>query len=253
MSSSNLFGSSLKWKLLRSRLSISAPRMAIRTQASWPVQALLIVLIMVLGTMFAIRVYELGRSFTGINPGVARERIASLQEELERLRSERDQFSTTVNSAESQLNIERAAQKQLVSQVKALEVENNKLKEDLAFFESLLPADTGPNGISVRSLTADIIGPNQLRYRLLVMQGAKGNRDFSGNLQLMVTVLQNGNNAMIVFPDGKTGDTDKFKLAFRHYQRIEGVLTLPEGVTMKAVHARILEKGQLRAQHIANL
>jgi hypothetical protein len=34
---------------------------------------------------------------------------------------------------------------------------------------------------------------------------------------------------------------------------MEGVLTLPEGVTMKAVQARILQNGQIRAQQAANL
>jgi hypothetical protein len=172
---------------------------------------------------------------------------------MEQLRDERDAFSATVNAAESQINIERAAQKQLVTQVKALEAENIKLKEDLAFFESLLPTDTGPQGISIRRLTADMVSPNQLRYRLLVMQGAKGNHDFSGNLQLIVTVEQGGKSSMMTFPDGKSSDAHNFRLAFRHYQRMEGILTLPEGVAMKAIQARILEKGQVRVQESANL
>ena len=48
--------------------------------------------------------------------------------------------------------IERAAHKQLAAQVKALEAENARLKEDLAFFDSLLPAGTGSEGISIRRL-----------------------------------------------------------------------------------------------------
>ncbi len=58
---------------------------------------------------------------------------------------------------------------------------------------------------------------------------------------------------MINFPEGKSGEMDKFRLGFRHYQRLEGVLTLPEGVAVQAVQARILEKGQLRAQQSAKL
>ncbi len=197
--------------------------------------------------------YGLGRSITGFNPSAIEEQLAVFQEQAEKLRGERDQLSTTVNAAESQLNIERSAQKQLVMQVKALESENIRLKEDLAFFESLLPADTGSQGVSIRRLKADIVAPNQLRYRLLIMQGGKGGHDFVGNLQLAVTVLQGGKSAMIVFPDGKASDADKFKLGFKHYQRVEGVLILPEGALMKAVQARILDRGQIRAQQSSNL
>jgi len=211
------------------------------------------VVVVAVGGAGALWAYDLGRSLAGINPGATRQQVAALKDELERLRTERDQFSSTVNSAESQLNIEKAAQKQLVTQVKALEAENIKLKEDLAFFESLLPAHTGPQGISIRRLQAEVIAPNQLRYRLLVMQGGKGVQDFAGNLQLVVTVIQDGKSAMMTFPDGKVSDTDKFKLTFKHYQRMEGVLTLPEGVSMKAVQARVLQNGQIRAQQAATL
>lgn len=197
--------------------------------------------------------YGLGRSIAGFNPNAVEEQLAVFQEQVEKLKGERDQLSTTVNAAESQLNIERSAQKQLVMQVKGLESENIRLKEDLAFFESLLPADTGSQGVSIRRLKADIIAPNQLRYRLLIMQGGKGGHDFVGNLQLAVTVLQGGKSAMIVFPDGKASDADKFKLGFKHYQRVEGVLILPEGALMKAVQARILDRGQIRAQQSSNL
>lgn len=197
--------------------------------------------------------YDLGRSFTGFNPGASREELTSFKEQIDKIKTERDQFSTTVNAAESQLNIERSAQRQLAAQVKSLETENIRLKEDLAFFESLLPADTGAQGVSIRRLKAEVIAPNQLRYRLLVMQGGKGEREFVGNLQLAVTVLQGGKSAMMVFPDVNSREADKFRLGFKHYQRVEGILTLPDGVLIKAVQARILDKGQIRAHQSANL
>jgi hypothetical protein len=101
---------------------------------------------------------------------------------------------------------------------------------------------------------AEVVTPNQLRYRLLVMQGGgKGEREFVGNLQLVVTVMQDGKSAMINYPDGKSGEAEKYKLEFKYYQRVEGMLTLPQGVLIKAVQAKILDKGQVRAQQSVNL
>lgn len=248
----SLFGNSLKWKLWKRRLSISAPRMAIKKQLSWPVRTLLVIGVLLLGVMLTVRAYEFGRNLTGFKSGIVTEHVENLRGQIKQLENERDAFSATANAAESQINIERAAQKQLVTQVKALEAENIKLKEDLAFFESLLPADTG-QGLSIRRLTVDTVSGNQLRYRMLVMQGGKGNRDFIGNLQLLVIAGKSGNNVTIAFPDGKTDSAEKFKLSFKHYQRVEGIVTLPDGVSPKAVQARILEKGQVRAQQSANL
>jgi hypothetical protein len=253
MPSPNPFSNSLKYKLWVRRLSVSAPKMTIKTQMSLSFRLLFLALVLGLGGAVSMWTYDLGRSITGFNPRETSDQLAIFQEQIEKLRAERDEFSGTVNAAESKLNIERSAQKQLVMQVKTLESENIKLKEDLAFFESLLPADTGAQGISIRRLKVDTIAPNQLRYRLLIMQGGKGEQYFVGNLQLAITVLQNGADAMITFPEGKLGDADKFKLGFKHYQRVEGVLTLPEGASMKAVQARVLERGQIRAQQAANL
>lgn len=188
--------------------------------------------------------------------GAARDigkQLAEYQEKLEKLTEERDQFSSLANAAESQINMEKAAQKQLAAQIKALESESTKLKEELAFYDSLLPNVTGPLGITIRRLKVDLVAPNQLRYQLLIMQGGKGDQNFIGNLQLTLATVQGGKSAMMNFPESNSAEQDKFKLSFRHYQRVEGVLTLPEGVTVRQVQARVLDKGQVRAQQTANL
>lgn len=252
MSHSPSLFNSMKFRLWRRRMSVSSPRMAIKSQLPWPMRLLLVVVIGMAGAL-AMWGYDAGLSLPRVHPENSREQIARYKEQVERLTAERDQFSTTVNSAESQLNIERSAQKQLAAQVRTLESENTRLKEDLAFFESLLPNATGPLGVSIRRLKVDQIAPNQLRYRLLVMQGGRGDHDFIGNLQLVVTVLKDGKSAMMTFPDGNPNEQGKYKLSFKHYQRVEGVLTLPEGAVTKLVQARVLEKGQIRAQQSANL
>ncbi|MGH8806438.1 MAG: DUF6776 family protein [Noviherbaspirillum sp.] len=244
---------SMKFRLWRRRMSVSSPKMTIKTQMSWSIRMLLAVLVIALGGAIALWVYDAGRGLTGAHADNTREQLAKYKEQLETLNAERDQFSSTANAAESQLNIERSAQKQLAAQVKNLESENTRLKEDLAFFESLLPNATGPQGISIRRLKVDLIAPNQLRYRLLVMQGGSGEQRFIGNLQLAVTTLQDGKNAMMTFPDATPAEQEKFKLSFKHYQRVEGVLTLPEGALTKLVQARVLEKGQILAQLATNL
>ncbi|QDZ30740.1 hypothetical protein FAY22_21485 [Noviherbaspirillum sp. UKPF54] len=233
-------------------MSVSSPRMAIKSQLPWSVRLLLVVMIGLVGAM-AMWSFDAGLGLPSPYPANLREQISRYKEQVERLTAERDQFSTTVNSAESQLNIERSAQKQLAAQVRTLESENTRLKEDLAFFESLLPTATGPLGVSIRRLKVDQVGPNQWRYRLLVMQGGKGEHEFIGNLQLVATVLKDGKSAMMTFPDGNPTEQGKYKLSFKHYQRVEGVLTLPEGAVTKVVQARVLEKGQIRAQQSANL
>lgn len=209
--------------------------------------------VVALGAVLALWIFDLGRDLTGFNPQASKKQVQNLKEQLEKLTAERDRLATVANAAESKLNIESAAQKQLAQQAKTLEADNMRLKEDLAFFESLLPADTGTRGISIRRVMAEMVAPNQLRYRLLVMQGGKGDVQFDGNVQFSISGMQGGKSVMMLLPDAKSNDADKYKISFKHYQRLEGMLTIPEGFTVKAVQARVLEKGQLRTQQSANL
>lgn len=248
-----MFGNSLRFKLWRRRISVAAPKMTIKTQLPWPLRVIIAAFVLGFGAALAMWAYDLGRSIAGFSVPSQRQ-VVELKQRVDALEAERERHQNTAAAAESQINIERAAQKQLAQQVTTLEKENVRLKEDLAFFESLLPSSTGPEGISIRRLKAELVAPNQLRYRVLVMQGGKGDQIFAGNLQLAVTVVRDGKSAMMIFPDANTGDLEKFKLGFRHYQRLDGVLTMPEGVAMKAVQARVVEKnGQVRTQQSVGL
>jgi hypothetical protein len=236
------------------RRSRTAPQMRIKQQLGWP--ARLAVAGIAIGCLVAVGVvcYDLGRHVAERRLPVGASRPVGAAEQIAAVVVEHDRYSDTTNSSESQLTMERSAQKQLGEQVKLLDVENNKLKEDLAFFESLLPADKNSGGLSIRRIKADMAGPNQLRYRLLVMQGGKGDRDFSGNVQVVVTLVREGKTSTLIFPDANNHDateSKKFALAFKRYQRIEGLLTIPDGAEVKSLQAKILEKGQIRAQQNA--
>lgn len=227
--------------------------MTIKQQRPWPATVAMIALIVGLGGAMAMWTYDLGRSLTGFEPKASKEKIQNLQKQVEELTAERDKLSVSANTVESQMNIDRSMQKQLTDQIKTLTADNLKLKDDLAFFESLMPSATGPEGITVQRLKADMASPNQLRYRILVMQGGKGSNDFNGELQYSLTLVQAGKSVMMQFPDPKAGDAAKLKLSFKHYQRLEGLISLPDGATVKSVQAKVLDRGQIRAQQSINL
>ena len=241
----------MKIKLWLRHRTVSAPQMTIKRQLSWPARGGILLGIVGLIGAFALGGYDLGRNPAKPTTPAGNVPAAPTAQQMAKVSAERDQYAATANAAESQITIARSAQSQLAAQVKALEAENNKLKEDLAFFESLLPADKAVGGVAIRRLKANIVGPNLVRYRLVVMQGGKAERDFTGSVQLAVTVMQAGKSAIIVFPETAARDqteSGKFQLAFKRYQRVDGLLTLPNGAEIKSMQARILEKGQLRAQ-----
>jgi hypothetical protein len=80
-----------------------------------------------------------------------------LRQQLKIQRDELDQLKSSAETGNSAINIERAAQQQLLSRVRALELENAALKEDQLLFERLIPGvdERPPSGsrISVWSVT----------------------------------------------------------------------------------------------------
>lgn len=228
------------------RRPASAPRMTIKSRMPWPLKGVAVALLLGLATAIAVWAYQMGRDFSGFDPAAARQQLAALAQQVQSLQTERDRLRSSADATESTISIERSAQQQLAAQIKVLEAENAKLKEDLAFFESMLPTGTGLQDVAIQRLEGEMESPTRLRYRLLVRQGVR-DRSFSGNLQLAVTLLQDGATKVLLFPaDG--ADADKYKLEFKYYQRLEGVLNVPGGAVIKTIQARVLEKGKLRAQ-----
>jgi hypothetical protein len=229
-------------------MGVSAPRVTVRTQLPWPLRALLFFVAVSIAVAAGVAIYEYGKMFAG--PG-RRELMfdnQNLQSEMRALKADRDRFQAVATSYESQMKVERAAQEQLARQVNTLEVESAKLREDLSFFESLLPTPANARGVLIRSFRLQPEGePNHLRYRLLVQQSGKPDRDFTGEVELQVSFTQDGRPFTMQVPDPAT-PRDAIELSFRHYQRVEGTFSLPEGAVARSVLVRIVAGGQAQTQ-----
>ncbi|WP_420995937.1 DUF6776 family protein [Cupriavidus sp. 30B13] len=244
----------MKYRLLRPRRGPMSRPLAVRSRRSWPVRVLGAALVAALVAVAAGSAYYAGRRLAGAQPDLAAENLA-LREQVASVSAERDRLQALANTAESQLQMARGAQQGLARQLKAAEGEAAQLQEDLAFFESLLPAGGNTSGIHVRSfrVSVDEADTQKMHYRLLVMQG--GSKAFSslpefrGELQLVASLVRDGKPVTLTLDEDQAGPLPGLLLT--HYQRIEGTFPLPAGATARAVTVRILQNGQLRATQTA--
>lgn len=237
------------------KMSVTAPRVTVRTQMPWPLRALLGFVILTLAAAAGVAIYEYGRTIAGPDRRELMAELDRLQSQLREIKADRDRFAAVATAYESQMKVERAAQEQLMQQVRSLEGESNRLKEDLAFFESLLPAETGNKGVVIRSFRVQQEGePNTLRYRLLVQQSGKPSKDFVGAVQIQVTFTRGARDFSLQVPPPDAGPSvPAMELAFRHYQRVEGTFTLPEGAVARSVLVRIVADGETQTQQTFTL
>jgi hypothetical protein len=112
----------------------------------------------------------------------------------------------------------------------AASVESERLAADLALLESILPPVKPGAGLVIRGLQARMASASQLHYTILLGYGAKkAQPSFDGRLSLILQAQKDGKPTTLEFPteDG----AERYKLTVDDYQRIDGTLDLPAGVT----------------------
>jgi hypothetical protein len=153
-------------------------------------------------------------------------------------------------AGESRVQMEQAAQQQLVRQIRLLEDENARLKEDLALVESLGQVDQPAERLGIHRLRIDPseVNPHRYRYQMwLVMSGDAREREFHGILQLEVKLVQDGRDVVMLLPAAGEPVPVKYRVGFRGVRRIEGDFVVPEQARVKQVEARLLQNGQVKA------
>lgn len=235
----------MRWKLFRRQLSISAPRMIVRSHLPWPLRWVVLALAFGFSAALALWAFEFGKEIAGLERG-AKEELAQLKAEMKTMRDERERAQSIANTADSLLKAERTTQEKLNQQLRQAEAEVLALKADLGFFERLLPASG--EGLAVRALQAEALQPGQLRFQLLVMQSGKSPAEFKGRYELQLAGTLEGK------PWSFSPSTGPRALAVKQYARVEGLIDHPAPAVVKSVQVRVLDSsGGVRASQTVKL
>jgi len=235
----------MRWKLLRRRLTISAPRVAVRSALPWPLRWAGAAIVLGFCGAISLWAFELGKSLAGLD-GPLKEEVAQLRAENAQLRAERDKARSILNTSGSLMTAERSAQERLAAQIRQLEAENRALRDDLGFFEKLIPT-SGTEAVAIRGLQAEVLPGGQLKWQVLVIQPSRNAPEFRGRLEMTVAGMLDGKPWSMDLPGGNQN------LQFRQYRRLEGMVDLPEQAVVKNVSAKVVEGQATRAVHSIKL
>ncbi len=226
-----------------------------RTHIPWYWRALATIAVLSISIALAGWIYDAGRKIAGFDRREKEQEITALRDRVAELEQETAKLRALANAGESNVQIERTAQQQLIRQVKALEQENGRLKEDLAFFENLAAAEGKEAGFTINRLRVEPNGnPGQYRFRLLAAaHGGKKDREFRGSVQLMINLHREGKSAMMILPEQNDPTRQRFNLNFKHFQRVDGTFQVPEGASITSVEARLVQDGIMRASQTVTL
>lgn len=236
----------MRFRLLRRRLTISAPRMSVRSALPWPFRWAMLAIVLGFCSAIGLWAFEFGKDIAGLERGSKEELtqlrtdVTALRAELASAKAERDEAQSVANTADTLVTAEKASHEKLLAQVKQLEADNRLLRDDLGFFEKLIPA-AAADGLAIRGLQAELIGATTLKWQTLVMQPGRNTQEFNGRLEITFAGTLNGKPWSTTLPDGPMA------IKVKQYGRMEGEFAIPPQVQVKSVSARVLEGTVVRA------
>ena len=224
---------------------ISAPQMSVRAAIPWYFRWLGLLALALVVLFLARTTYDFGKKFGGLDQPMAARETRQSGETNPTMAQELASARAQLAQSERQLQMERATYTDLVKQMKSLAGENATLKEDLAFFQTLMPSGGKEGGVAVnRFVVQNDALPGEYRYRLLLTQTGQRTKDFVGSLQFVANLQQPDGRKVVMTLPAESDKADKaFKLNFRFYQRIEGTFHVEAGTVVKSVQVRVFENG----------
>lgn len=234
------------------RLTVSAPRMAVRSALPWPFRWAMLAIVAGFCAAIALWAFEFGKDIAGLDKGT-KEQLqqalrdnASLQTQVALLTEDRNKAQAVADTVHTLMTTEKAVQEKMTSTTRQLEAENQKLKSDLGFFEQLIPA-AGSAGASIRGLQVELLKPTELKWQVLVIQAAKNPAEFSGQLEMTFVGSENGK------PWSGGLSTGLVPVVLKQYGRLEGLYAVPPNVVVKSVTAKLLLGQSVRSMQTAKL
>lgn len=239
----------MKLRLLLRRLTVSAPRMAVRSALPWPVRWAGLAVVAGFCAAIALWSFEFGKEIAGLDYGnkeqlqQARTENGALQKQVQQLTDERNRAQSIANTADTRLTAEKAAQEKLLELNHSLQAQNQQLRDDLGFFEQLLPSSgADAAALTIRGLQVARLPSGELQWQVLIIQGAKNPPQWDGQLELVFA----GTSAGKPWTGRPPAGTVPIKV--KQYGRLQGLFAVPAQTIVKSVTVRLMQGAMVRAQ-----
>jgi len=235
----------MRFRLLRRRLTVSSPRMAVRSALPWPFRWAMLAVVFGFCAAIALWAFEFGKVIAGVDGSSERQTIR-LGVELEKAQKERDEAQAIANTSQTLITAGRAAQEELIARNKVLAQEILNLRDELGFFEKLIPM-SGVESIAVRGLQVEVGDDGRLKWRVLLIQPRKTTTEFKGSLEFRLTGMLRGKPWQMSDPEGEVD------IRFTQFGRFQGFVELPPQVVLGTVSVRVKEGAKVKATETVRL
>ncbi|WP_269533067.1 DUF6776 family protein [Chitinimonas sp. BJYL2] len=228
-----------RWKRRGNHLATA--RLAVRRHLPWPARLALGLLGLIVLASGSYGLYLYGEQ-QGRHGALA----SQVGQDASRLARELQESAQRAQALEQQLRLETSTRETVSRQLVQLQADNGALREQIAFYESLLTKTDRAPALALDQFRVEPVSPGHYRLRAILVQGQSTQEAFRGEVEFRLVVERGGRRESLVWP------APRIKVNVTRYHRLERETELPPDARLKQVEIRVYADGESRAKLTRN-
>ncbi len=163
--------------------------------------------------------------------------FGKLAQKNEQLRRENQLLLEQIAILERASQIDKQAYVRVQETIKKLQASNLELEEEVEFYHGILQSTRAQGGLNIQGMR--LLALNEgggYRFRIILTHVAKSGKVAKGSVSLRIEGMRDGKNERL---DIRQAEQAGFPFSFKHFSRVEGDFSLPEGFEPQKVQVTV--------------
>jgi len=182
--------------------------------------------------------YDYGHSRADYDYDGLEDQNSVLQQKIEQLVSDIEKTRDELVANQSSSEIDKLAYKEVDSSLRGLQSEILELKEEVAFYRSIVAPRESARGLRIQRFNVAQAGKG-FRYKLVLTQVIKNSRITRGKVMMQVEGVRNGKSVKLNLTSLSAKGQTQLDFRFKYFQSFEGDLIMPKDFTPSRVHVKV--------------
>lgn len=216
-------------------------RLVVRYNAPWRRRSTLVAAI-IAGLLILYVAYEWGRFEGGYSKFAELQRRREFASQVDTLKDENEKLRATVAAAELSHNVDQKAYSDVEKNLGDLQAQVLKQREELAFYRGIVSPEDGIGGLRVERFQVHKgNAERQYRLQLVLVQSMRQEGNVAGSVTIEIEGTRDNQPVQLTLNQagGATRADGQVAFQFRHFQKMEHEVTLPEGFEPRAVNVEV--------------
>jgi len=189
--------------------------------------------------------YEVGQNRAGFSRIDAQGNVTRLESENSELVKQNKKLSEHIAVLETSVKIDREAYRKVENQLVDLQSRILEQQENIEFYKGIVNENDG-TGLRIQDFRiSQGLGEREFDLRLVLAQAFRSTKLVSGQVEMVVEGLQEGEPVRLALQDLVSNDASgKLGYSFRYFQDLKAEVVIPPDFVPERVHVIVRFKGK---------